>query len=229
MSESLDRTNVWCLVPAMNEAAAIAGVVAGATAALDHVLVVDDGSSDATGERAAAAGAVVIRHEVNRGKGYALRTGLGHALAEGAAAVVAMDADGQHDPSEVPRFVDAANAEGADMVIGTRMGDVSTMPRMRFLTNRVTSAVISWRGGQRVTDSQCGFRLVRRALWERLELSTGNFDTESEMIIRASRAGFRITEVPISTIYHETTEGSKIKPLRDTFRFIRLVLRSLRW
>lgn len=216
---------VCALIPAYNEEARVADVVRGARRYLPAVIVVDDGSSDATAAVAERAGAEVMRHPVNRGKGAGLRSGMERVFGEGFDAVLVLDADGQHNPDEIPRFLDAAEKTGADIVVGSRMGKAEGMPRVRYLTNRFTSAVISRIAGCGIPDSQCGYRLVRERAFRTMTFRTARYDTESEMLIEAGRAGCRIVSVPVSTIYG--TETSKIHPLKDSVRFIRLILRHL--
>ncbi|MFH1037351.1 MAG: glycosyltransferase family 2 protein [PVC group bacterium] len=213
------------LIPAYNEAGRIADVVKGARQFVSRVLVVDDGSADETAARAAGAGAEVIRQPVNRGKGAVLRTGFEALTAGGADPIIVLDGDGQHDPAEIPAFLDAARRTGAEIVVGNRMQAASAMPPVRYWTNRVMSKILSRLIGQEVPDSQCGYRLITRRVLERLSLTTGNYDTESEMLIQASRLGFTIRSIPVKTIY--TGQTSKIHPGRDTLRFIKLVLRNL--
>jgi glycosyltransferase involved in cell wall biosynthesis len=213
------------LIPAYNEESTITEVVAGAGRYLQRVIVVDDGSSDATAERAREAGAEVVRHEENLGKGAALKSGLARAFDEGFDPVIILDADGQHDWREIPRFLDAARDGQADMVVGDRMRDTEDMPLVRYLTNKVTSFFVSKLAGQRVPDSQCGFRLVNERAFRSMGFGTSRYDTESEMLIEAGRAGCTIASVPVSTIYGR--EKSRINPLVDTIRFIRLILRHI--
>lgn len=216
---------VCALVPAYNEEARVAGVVRGARRRLPAAIVVDDGSSDATAAVAEKAGAEVIRHPVNRGKGAALRTGMERAFGEGFDAVLILDADGQHDPDEIPRFLAAAEQTGAEIVVGSRMEKAAGMPRVRYITNRFTSALISKIAGRRIPDSQCGYRLIRERAFRAMTFRTTRYDTESEMLIEAGRAGCGIVSVPVRTIYG--TEKSRIHPLKDTVRFFRLVARHL--
>lgn len=188
-----------------------------------RTLVVDDGSSDDTAAVAAAHGAAVVRHEVNRGKGAALATGYRWALDNRLAWVYTMDADGQHLPAEMGRFLEAALAGGWDVVVGSRMDAPAGMPWVRKATNRFTSAVVSRLAGCRIPDSQSGFRLFRVPPLAGLELVTSRYDTESEILVRLAWRGCRIGAVPISTVYGE--ERSSIRPLRDTVRFFRLAAR----
>jgi glycosyltransferase involved in cell wall biosynthesis len=222
--------HIAAVVPAYNAERHIDGVIRGLLRHLParNVIVVDDGSTDGTAGAAARGGAVVLRHSENRGKGAALRTGFAAALALPAIwAVVMLDADGQHDPGEVPRFAEAFAGGAAELVVGNRMGVTGAMPPIRVLTNRFTSAVVSLIAGQRVPDTQNGYRLAACGLLRRVELVTDRYEIESELVIKASRAGARIASIPVSTIYG--SERSAIHPLRDTLRFFSLVFRSFFW
>ncbi len=224
----IDRTNVAALIPCYFEEKQIRDVAQRTLAQLDTVLVVDDGSMDATAAEARAAGAEVIRHEVNAGKGAAIKTGL-HALSArpGLTYVLILDGDGQHLPEEIPHFLDEANRTGASMLVGNRMSDVRTMPLVRRLTNRLMSSQISGVCGQAIPDTQCGFRMFRRELAAALcEAESSKYDYETEMLVIAARRGCRIAAVPVSTIYGD--EKSKIHPVRDTLRFFQLMARLKR-
>jgi glycosyltransferase involved in cell wall biosynthesis len=210
------------LIPAYNEAARVGEVVAVARRHVDEVVVVDDGSIDETVAAAEKAGARVLRHQQNRGKGAAIATALDYFGRSDAELAVLLDADGQHDASEINKFVDAAEKARADVVVGNRMGDASGMPRVRLWTNQFTSRVTSKLAGQRIPDSQCGFRLLRRTVLKDLRPSTARFETETEMLIQAGRTGHKIVSVPIRTIY-EPGRTSRIRPWRDTVRFLKLV------
>ena len=210
------------LIPAYNEAARVGEVVAVARRHVDNVVVVDDGSTDETVAAAERGGATVLRHPQNRGKGAAIATALDYFERSDAELAVLLDADGQHDPSEIDKFVNAADTERADVVVGTRMGDVRRMPRVRLWTNQFTSWVTSKLAGQRIPDSQCGFRLLRRTVLKDLRPSTARFETETEMLIQAGRAGHKIVSVPIRTIY-DAGRSSRIHPWQDAVRFFKLV------
>jgi len=220
----LDRRNVAAVIPGYHEEVHVREVAERTRTQLDHVLVIDDGSTDATAERAREGGAEVIVHPVNLGKGESIKTGLRHWLAWAEIEfILILDADGQHLPDEIGRFLAAANASEAGLFIGTRMNDVRDMPFVRRTVNRYMSRRISRLCGQDVPDTQCGYRMVHRSLAPHLLAGTGRFDYETEMLIIASRAGFRIASVPISTIYSD--EVSSIHPVRDTLRFLKLMRR----
>jgi glycosyltransferase involved in cell wall biosynthesis len=218
------------IVPAYNAARFVESVVAAIARyiPLSNIVVVDDGSTDGTGAAARRSGARVVSHETNRGKGAAIRTAAAViGSMPGIDAVIMLDADGQHDPAEIPRFAEAFSGGGADLIVGDRMGTAGGMPPIRVFTNRLTSAIVSLRAGQRIPDTQNGYRLIRASLLARLELVTSRYEIESEMIIKACHAGGRAASIPVRTIYG--SEESAIHPLRDTCRFIALVMRSLFW
>jgi glycosyltransferase involved in cell wall biosynthesis len=212
---------VLALIPAFNEADHVAAVIQKARPHVSEVVVIDDGSSDQTAAVAQAAGANVLRHDVNKGKGGAIITALDYFAKSAADFGVLLDADGQHDPAEILKFVAAARQCGAGIVVGTRMQDTQAMPWIRMLTNRFTSWITSRLARERITDSQCGYRLVARAVLPDLKLSTVRFETETEMLIQAGRAGHKIVSLPIRTIY-VPGRVSRIHPWRDTVRFFKL-------
>ena len=210
------RRDVVAVIPAYQCAATIGGVVIGVRRFVERVVVVDDGSTDATGDAAAAAGAEVERLPSNRGKGVALLRGIEVALAGEAEAVLLLDGDGQHDPADVPRFLAAWDAGEGDLLIGSRMGDPEAIPRARYWTNRIGSRVLSWMTGWEIEDSQSGYRLLAARLLRRLPLASRGYAVESEMLIKAAHRGARLGQVPIRTIYEGNT--SHYRPLLDTVR-----------
>ena len=224
----IDRTNVAALIPSYFEEKRIADVATRTLAQVDRVLVVDDGSTDATEAEAQKAGAEVLRHTINQGKGASIKTGLRELSTRiGVDYIIILDGDGQHLPEEIPRFFDEANRSGAQMLVGNRMADIAHMPRVRQWTNRIMSAQISAACGQRVPDTQCGFRMIHRDLAPILaDCASSRYDFETEMLVIASRAGFAIAAVPVSTVYGD--EKSKIHPVRDTLRFFALMRRLRR-
>lgn len=219
------KQNLSVLIPSYNEARTIGHIVAELILKGFIVYVVDDGSSDDTARLAHAEGAVVVKHRKNMGKGASLREGFRHIVKKGFDAVIIMDGDGQHLASDIGNFMEKMDATGADIVIGNRMLDVSSMPKERKYTNRFMSYLISLISGQRVPDSQCGYRLIKTEVLKKVTLEASNYEIESEMIIRASRAGFRIESVPIKTIYKG--EKSRVNPVVDTLRFIAFVVKIL--
>lgn len=215
------RETVLAIIPAYSEGRFIAQVARQVSQYVKAVLVVDDGSSDCTASEAEAAGAKVIRHSTNLGKGAAMKTGLKYAATDDVAFFLFLDGDGQHDPSDIPAFFDAINNSQAELIVGNRMNNLESMPLVRRWTNQF----MSWQIGKicklPLPDSQCGFRLVRKELLPILLAAKDRFEFESESIILAARQGFRIGFVPVRTIY--TDERSKIRPFRDTIRYIRMM------
>jgi glycosyltransferase involved in cell wall biosynthesis len=187
-----------------------------------NVLVVDDGSRDDTAQKAESAGAVVLRQVPNQGKGAALRAGFTWAIQKNADAVVTLDADGQHDPAEIPSFLSAFATTYSDLIIGER--DFSHMPPVRRLSNAIGRRVFSWAMGRSIPDNQSGYRLLSRRLMEALLLGSPEqgFEFEMEMIAVAVERGFTITGVPIRTIY--AGEKSHIRPIPHAIHFFRVAL-----
>ena len=222
----IDRATIAAVIPAYFEEAYVCEVVKRTRRQLDHVLVVDDGSGDATAARAREGGAEVVILPENRGKGAAIKSGLRYWLDREAEFVLVLDADGQHLPEEIDRFLNAAAANDAALFIGNRMSNTGRMPLLRRVVNRYMSNQISQVCGQHIPDTQCGFRMLHRRLIPHLLGGTSKFDYETEMLILASRNGFRIHSVPISTVYSD--EVSSIRPFRDTLRFFKLMRRYRR-
>lgn len=216
------KADVIALIPAYNEALHIAPVAAGAREFVP-VLVVDDGSVDDTAICAQEAGATVLRQWPNQGKGAALRAGMRWALDRNCQAVLTLDADGQHDPADIPAFLRLWNDGGADLIIGAR--DFRQIPLTRRVANTLGRWSFSWAMGQPIHDNQSGFRLLTRRMMETaLELTSTGFEFEVEMIVQCVRQGYPLAWVPIRTIY--AGERSHIRPLTHIVRFLRLVRRT---
>jgi glycosyltransferase involved in cell wall biosynthesis len=219
-----DRSRIAAVIPAYQEEKHVGEVAQRTRAQLENVLVVDDGSTDATAERARSSGVDVVIHPQNRGKGESIKTGLRYWLERGSEWVVLLDADGQHLPEEISRFVDSVASESdAKIFIGSRMGDTSAMPLMRRIVNGYMSGKISRVCGQQIPDTQCGFRMLHRDIIAEVLSGASRFEYETEMLIIASRKGHRVASVPITTVYSD--EVSSINPVRDTVRFFKLIRR----
>jgi len=218
---------VGILIPAYEAGRTVAGVVSACReiAGASSIIVIDDGSTDDTLAKARDAGPTCIRHPQNRGKGAALCTGFTEASRLGWDAAITIDADGQHDPVAIPTFIEEYNRCGPGIIIGTRRR-TGKMPLVRRASNRLSSSVVSWLAGQRVRDSQSGYRLITREVWETVPLSTNRYDMETEMLVRAARRGFAICAVPIPTVYADET--SHFHPFRDTARVVRVLWRLWR-
>jgi glycosyltransferase involved in cell wall biosynthesis len=221
------RSQTAAVIPAFQDEKHIGDIVRRTRKQLVHVLVVDDGSSDQTGQRARDAGAEVIVHDQNRGKGDAIKTGLEHCFSREITWVILLDSDGQHLPEEIDRFLAvAAHATQPTFLIGNRMNNVAGMPVIRRVVNHYMSRQISRVCKQEIPDTQCGFRMLNRELIPQLLGGGDRFDYDTEVLILVSRKGYRIESVPITTVY--TDQVSKIRPLRDAIRFLKLMWRYRR-
>ena len=222
--------NLFAVIPAYNAENTIARVIHGCVAQLprENIIVVDDGSSDRTRQLVEQSGATIIVHQNNRGKGAGLRSGFSVALKNGCDGVITLDADLQHDPASIPKFIEAAEANPDwGIIIGTRWRSGSKMPWDRRLSNKLTSFMLSMRAGQKISDSQSGYRFIRRNVMENIITREDGFMAESELLIRAGKGGYKIGQVDIPTIYSD--EGSHINKFRDTGKFISLYIRSIFW
>jgi glycosyltransferase involved in cell wall biosynthesis len=186
----------------------------------DNVIVIDDGSRDRTAEIAERCGVRVLKNSKNTGKGWVLKQGFDEARKKSLQKVVTMDADGQHRVNELNKFL-ISNGD-FDVIIGSRRNDQARMPISRRLTNRTTSLVISLLSNCYIADVQSGYRLIDLKIFDRVRLRTRNFQTESELACKTTRAGYRIGSVPVSSIYGD--EASYILPFWDTARFIRMAV-----
>ena len=206
------------IIPALNAEATIGDVVRKAREQIDDVIVVDDGCTDGTADVARAEGATVLRHELNRGKGASLKSGFAYAREHGYDAVITLDADGQHLPSEIPKIVKAWQETGADLVIGGRAHLFDHMLPRRRMANRFSAWAIAKAAGTRVSDSQSGFRLYSARLIREVKLHTDGFDMESEVIIRAGVRKMRIVVTPVDLGFIDGLSTSHYRPLGDTLR-----------
>jgi len=216
---------VCIIIPTYNESLAIGDLVKQIRKQGWGVVVVDDGSSDATAQISQDYGAIVLRNQKNQGKGFSLIRGLRYALDENFDAAITMDGDGQHSPEDIPRLIQEAQTSQAGIIIGNRMQSTGKMPAIRVLTNKFMSWFISLLIRQRVPDTQCGFRLIKKELLARIKFTTRRFETESEILFQASNLGYQIHCVPIKTIYQK--EKSQINPFIDTIRFFSFVWRQI--
>ncbi|MBE9474529.1 MAG: glycosyltransferase family 2 protein [Chloroflexi bacterium] len=219
-----DSVNILAIIPAYNEAEKIGRVISSTLTQLP-VLVIDDGSSDETARIAESSGAKVLHQVPNQGKGAALRKGFEHAIEAGYQAGVTLDADGQHDPEDIPTFVRAYQQSRADLIIGER--DFSQIPTIRRLANTLGKWSFSWAVGQPIGDNQSGYRMISRRMMEAvLGSHESGFEFEVEMIVVCIQKGYTLGWVPIRTIY--SGEGSHIQPLKHTIEFTRMVLQTRR-
>jgi glycosyltransferase involved in cell wall biosynthesis len=201
------------LVPAYQAAETVGWVVEGIARHVPRVLVVDDGSADATGDLAARAGAEVLRLPQNGGKGSALRAGLARLLESDATHVAFLDADAQHDPEDLPRLLAAAR-EGEELVIGSRMGRPEEIPAVRYRTNEIGSRILTRMTGHSIEDAQSGYRVLSTRLLRRLDLTSRGYLIETEILLKAARHVPRFREVPVRVVYGGP---SHYRPFRDTW------------
>lgn len=213
------------IIPTYNEAKAIGDLIQQIRQQDFEIVVIDDGSADNTAGIARDCGAIVLRNETNQGKGASLVKGFNYALAQDFDAVITMDGDGQHLPADIFYFIRLATYSENCIFIGNRMLRAKSMPLVRFTTNKFMSWLISKFSGQKIPDTQCGFRLIKREVLKKIDLKTSKYETESEVIVRAARLGFKIESVPIKTVYN--SEKSQINPIVDSFRFIRFMIGEL--
>jgi glycosyltransferase involved in cell wall biosynthesis len=194
---------VALVIPAYRAERALPSLLARARQAVPGaaLLVVDDGSPDGTAAAAAGAGATVLRHAGNRGKGRALATGLAAAVAAGAELVVTLDADGQHPPEAIPRLLGPLRAGVSDLVVGARARDRGGMPVGRRVTNWLSSTLVSRALRVPVPDSQSGFRAMRRAVAAQVRPLGARYEFETEFLFLAAQRGYRITAVAVPTLY----------------------------
>jgi hypothetical protein len=216
---------VTVVIPAFQAAATIGDVVARTRAALPtaQIIVVDDGSTDGTGEEGRGKGATVVTHPRNRGKGVALRSGIARACSESAAVIVTLDADGQHPPADIPRLLEPIAEGNADMVLGARARK-GAMPVSRRFTNWLSASLASRIGGQPVSDAQTGFRAFTREVAERVRPGGDRYEYEANFLLDALRAGYRVVSVEVPTIYGLGAR-SHFRPWADTWRMARAFAR----
>ena len=224
MAESTDNLRYCVVIPAYQEEGRIGPVVSKVLEYCRDVIVVDDGSQDRTAAEAEAAGAIVIRHETNRGKGMALESGFRAAAERGAEVVITLDGDGQHDPDDIPRFLAAYRRTGIPVLIGNRLAEPHSMPILRLWTNRFMSWLLSREIGQYVPDTQCGYRLYRADIIPFVSTESQRFAAESEILLNIAERNIRIDSVRIKPIYFREAR-SKINAVTDTGRFLAMLWR----
>lgn len=213
---------IVAVIPAFNEENHIEEVVKDTKKYADSVIVVDDGSIDKTMQRAKEAGATVLENAVNMGKGFTLRVGVKKALGDGADIVVCLDADGQHDPHDIPRLVKSLEKEKLDIVFGSRTIDW-TMPLVKRLGNLIIFNVSRILFGSRIYDTQSGFKVFRRGVYEKIAWNSNGYAVDSEIIKNVAKHQLEYKEMPIETLYSNAYKGTSV------FDGIRIVLQMLKW
>ncbi len=190
----------------------------------EDILVIDDGSQDNTYDEAKSFGVKVIRNSPNLGKGESIKKAFRFALDNGYDAIITMDADLQHDPSDLPKFFHKFEHEHCDLVIGTRWHELHKMPFLNYISNRLTTMILSLLAGRRLPDTQSGYRLYSRRVLS-MQFTQSKYDFESEVVFKVALKGYKICGVPIKTIYG--TGISSVDKVRDTLRFIKLTLKFM--
>lgn len=226
---------IAAVIPARNEARTVGRLASDSLAHVDQVIVVDDGSNDGTSKCVSGLPVSLIRHELPKGKAAALASGFARALADGADYVVTLDGDGQHRPADIPRLLAAARKFPDHLVLGARIRQRQRQPRIRRWANRFADFWISWAGGERVPDSQTGFRVYPRRLLEQVRPATAprdGFVFEAAMLIDGARAGFPPVAVPVDSLYPPDARPSYFRPGRDIwwiswFIFWRILLSGM--
>jgi len=222
--------DIVLILPAYNEARHLSGLIEKidrVTSGKYALVVIDDGSTDETAKVLAQYPHLhAIHHNKNLGKGAALQSGIQFALSRfNASALLFMDADGQHSPDDIGKLIEAHRRRRGDFIIGRRDFKRGVMPFFRILSNRLTSAMVSLKIGQRVHDSQSGFRLIRSELLLRIgECQSRGYEFETELLLKSAKCGAKIYEVPVTTIYGN--QKSHIRPVRDILRFLRVWLKT---
>ena len=218
--------NPLVIIPVHNEEKLLGGVLKNILElGVFDVLVIDDGSCDGTYEVAKSYNVVVMRNDVNSGKGAALKKGFDYALKNGYSSVITADGDGQHKSEDLLTIYQAALKNNADIVIGNRMHHPSGMPRIRKVTNAVMSRLLSCLTKTEIPDSQCGLKLIKKKILKDINISSSKFEVESEILFQSLRKGYNVESVNISSIYFAGRK-SHIRPLQDTIRFFRYLVKG---
>ena len=222
----MNRSDYVVLIPAYNEARTIRAVAERVMAHGHRVIVIDDGSDDGTADQLTGMPLLVLRSARNKGKAAALWLGMQCALQDGARWIITLDADGQHDPVEIPRFIECARRYPDALVVGSRLHAKNAIPPARYRANRFANFWIAWAAGQAIIDSQCGFRLYPASVLSQTEAGHNprqGFVFESEILIDAGRAGSPIVALPIAAIYEATARPSHFRPVVDIARIARMI------
>jgi len=218
--------NLFVLIPAYNAADTLPAVIERTTRSVspEQIIVVNDGSTDATGSIASSRGVIAVHHQQNKGKGAALQSGFDEALKRNCDAVLTMDADLQHQPEDIPRFLALYTLSRYDVIIGSRLHHMKGMPIHRMLSNTITTTLVRLRTGASIADSQSGFRFIVRRVLQRIRLESTGFEAETEFLIKAARSGFSIGSIPIETVY--ANERSHMTHFSTTINFIKILFKQ---
>jgi glycosyltransferase involved in cell wall biosynthesis len=214
------------LIPAYNASLTLGELLSRTVPVISagNIIVVDDGSADSTAQIAENHHTQLLRHSVNRGKGAALQTGFDHCLNAEYDAVITMDADLQHRPEDIPRFIERHLLMSRDIIIGSRLHQLKGMPLHRILSNTITTFLVRNRTGMNIADSQSGFRFISASVLKSVRLDSPGYEAETEFLIKAAQKGFTMDAIPINTIY--AGEKSHMKHIETTVQFIRILFRQ---
>ncbi len=218
---------ICILIPAYNAEETLGSVLKKIEPLKMDTIVVNDGSSDETKRVASENGAQLLEHPLNLGKGAALRTGFQYILQKGYQVVITLDADGQHDPSEIPSLLKIFQSVNPDILIASRAAEFGKMTFLRRFWNRLGVKAVARLCHSDITDSQSGFRLIRTEVLKAVDLSTSRFETELELLIKACKKGFGVLSVPIKTQKVDGTGSSHFRPVIDTWLVCKIFLRNL--
>ncbi len=220
---------ICILIPAYNAEETLGSVLKKIEPLRIDTIVVNDGSSDETKRVASENGAQFLEHPLNLGKGAALRTGFQYILQKDYQVVITLDADGQHDPSEIPSLLKIFQSVKPDILITSRAAEFWKMTFLRRFWNRLGVKAVARLCHADITDSQSGFRLIRTEVLKEIRLSTSRFETELELLIKACKKGFSVLSVPIFTQRVDGTGSSHFRPVADTWLVCKIFLQSLFW
>ncbi len=218
----IEQKNIWIIIPAKNEAKNITKVLELTKQYAKNIIVVDDGSNDGTAAIAEQQNSKVLKHIINLGKGAALKTGCDYAVNKGAEIIIAMDADLQHEPKEIPNFLNALEKNNADIVFGYRQLN-QKMPIVLKFGNFVINRIIYFLYGINLKDSQSGYRCFTKQAYQKMRWNAFDYSMESEMIARAGKNKLKYIEIPIQTIYHDNYKGTTV------FDGIKIVIKMIWW
>lgn len=220
MNNLKSNLSVCAVIPFFNEEAFIRNVILKTKKYVDQIIAVNDGSTDNSEKMIKDLdGVVVLSSKINRGKGFALAKGFEECVRNNFDIIITLDGDNQHSPELIPEFISAISSN--DIVIGNRLGDLKNMPVARVLSNNITSFLLSLKTGQKILDSQCGYRAYKKKVLEIIKTTSAGYEAESEILVLAARLGFRIGFIDIPTIYGG--EKSKMNPIEAIKGFIKIL------
>ena len=215
------------VIPAFNEATTIADIAQRACQFTSMVIIVDDGSVDNTAQTLESLPVTVINNPKNIGKGKSLLRGMQHAIEHGAHSVITLDGDGQHQPEDIPLLLEKGLLHPNTIIIAARLRGRHTAPPLRRFANGFADFWISWAAGQKIRDSQSGYRLYPAEVFQQCNTNSDKFVFESEILIDAAHQGIFSKGVAIDTVYHKNSRASHYRPAADTWEIVMMVARKL--